>query len=168
MNKFKSWFYNFMNGRYGVDELGQSISVWTIVIIVASIVLSILGSLFYNLLGVQAVGTVLAVLARLTNWVAIALIVVMAFRMLSRNHAKRRAENARYLSRKAKAGRSSAGKGRGGFLSRFGKGKGAARNDADYLYLDCPFCGQKMRVPRGKGKIAVKCPSCGEKTISNS
>ena len=27
---------------------------------------------------------------------------------------------------------------------------------------------QQMRVPAGKGKIAVKCPSCGEKTIVSS
>ena len=55
-------------------------------------------------------------------------------------------------------------------ISSKGKGKTKDKTNADagYKYLSCSFCGQQMRVPAGKGKIAVKCPSCGEKTIVQS
>ncbi|BCV18679.1 hypothetical protein AAK684_01410 [Leptogranulimonas caecicola] len=29
-----------------------------------------------------------------------------------------------------------------------------------YAYLTCPSCGQKARVPRGKGKVRVRCRRC--------
>lgn len=38
----------------------------------------------------------------------------------------------------------------------------------DYRIYKCPKCGQKIRVPRGKGKIAVKCRSCGTEFIRRS
>ncbi|WP_207645519.1 hypothetical protein [Marvinbryantia formatexigens] len=27
----------------------------------------------------------------------------------------------------------------------------------------CKVCGKKVRVPKGKGKIEITCPSCGNK-----
>lgn len=151
MEKFKEWIINFMQGRYGFDELGRSMSVWVIVLIIASIVLSLVSALFYNLIKITSVAVVMSVLSNLANWIGIILLVIMCVRMLSRNHEKRRSENQRYLSKRS--GKQTAK---------------AQRKDKDHKYLDCPFCGQKMRVPVGKGKIAVKCPKCGEKTISNT
>jgi len=29
-----------------------------------------------------------------------------------------------------------------------------------YKHLRCPSCSQRMRVPRGKGKLRVRCPKC--------
>ena len=37
--------------------------------------------------------------------------------------------------------------------------------DRDHRYFDCPRCRQSVRVPRGKGKIAITCPRCKEKFI---
>ena len=37
--------------------------------------------------------------------------------------------------------------------------------DRDHRYYDCPRCRQNVRVPRGKGKIAITCPRCKEKFI---
>lgn len=37
-----------------------------------------------------------------------------------------------------------------------------------YKYLKCPNCKQKMRVPKGRGKIAVTCQKCNTKFISHS
>ena len=37
--------------------------------------------------------------------------------------------------------------------------------DRDHRYFDCPKCRQMVRVPRGKGKIAITCPKCREKFI---
>jgi len=29
-----------------------------------------------------------------------------------------------------------------------------------YKHIKCPECGQRVRVPRGKGKVRIKCPKC--------
>ena len=63
------------------------------------------------------------------------------FRMLSRNTYKRYQENRKYLR----------------FVERL--------KDREHRYYDCPRCRQPVRVPRGKGKIAITCPKCAEKFI---
>ena len=37
--------------------------------------------------------------------------------------------------------------------------------DKEHRHYDCPKCRQPVRVPRGKGKIAITCPKCKEKFI---
>lgn len=66
------------------------------------------------------------------------------FRMLSRNTYKRYQENRKYLR----------------FLERL--------KDREHRYFDCPRCRQPVRVPRGKGKIAITCPKCREKFIKKT
>ena len=63
------------------------------------------------------------------------------FRSLSRNTYKRYQENRK-------------------FLQIFGRMK-----DRQHRYFDCPKCRQMVRVPRGKGKIAITCPRCKEKFV---
>lgn len=36
--------------------------------------------------------------------------------------------------------------------------------EATTLVVDCPKCGTKLRLPRGKGTLRATCPKCGEKT----
>ena len=62
-------------------------------------------------------------------------------RMLSRDVYKRYQENRKFLQ----------------FVERF--------KDREHRYYDCPRCRQPVRVPRGKGKIAISCPKCKEKFI---
>lgn len=66
------------------------------------------------------------------------------FRSLSRNVYKRYRENSRYLN----------------FLNRF--------KDKEHRYFSCPRCRQAVRVPKGKGKIAISCPKCKEKFIKKT
>jgi len=40
--------------------------------------------------------------------------------------------------------------------------------DRDHRYFDCPKCRQMVRVPRGKGKIAITCPRCREKFVKKT
>ena len=35
--------------------------------------------------------------------------------------------------------------------------------DRQHRYYTCPKCRQSVRVPRGKGKIAITCPKCKER-----
>ena len=32
----------------------------------------------------------------------------------------------------------------------------------------CPQCKQKIRIPRGKGRVAIRCKRCGTEFIKNS
>ena len=61
------------------------------------------------------------------------------FRCFSRNTYKRYRENRKYLL----------------FVERI--------RDREHKYFTCPRCRQTVRVPRGKGKIAITCPKCKEK-----
>ena len=40
--------------------------------------------------------------------------------------------------------------------------------DREHRYFDCPRCRQQVRVPRGKGKIAITCPKCREKFVKKT
>ncbi len=66
------------------------------------------------------------------------------FRSLSRNTYKRYQENRRFLQ----------------IFSRM--------KDREHRYFDCPKCHQVVRVPRGKGKIAITCPRCKEKFVKKT
>ena len=69
---------------------------------------------------------------------------IVIFRTLSRNTYKRYQENRKYLL----------------FLQKL--------KDREHRYFDCPKCHQQVRVPRGKGKIAITCPKCREKFIKKT
>lgn len=66
------------------------------------------------------------------------------FRSLSRNTYKRYQENRKFLAIMERA------------------------KDRDHRYFSCPRCRQPVRVPRGKGKIAITCPKCREKFIKKT
>lgn len=66
---------------------------------------------------------------------------IAIFRTLSRNTYKRYQENRKFLV----------------FLQRL--------KDREHRYFSCPRCKQTVRVPKGKGKIAISCPKCREKFI---
>ena len=81
-------------------------------------------------------------LIKLVMWIlAYGLMIWSIIRGLSRNIYKRYEENRK-------------------FLQMFD-----ALKDRDHRYFDCPKCRQRVRVPRGKGKIAISCPRCREKFI---
>ena len=65
-------------------------------------------------------------------------------RTLSRNTYKRYQENRKFLQ----------------VLDRL--------KDRQHRYFDCPKCRQMVRVPRGKGKIAITCPRCREKFVKKT
>lgn len=40
--------------------------------------------------------------------------------------------------------------------------------DREHRYYTCPKCRQSVRVPKGKGKIAITCPKCKERFIKKT
>lgn len=47
------------------------------------------------------------------------------------------------------------------FAKLFNRSKNDVKTHKMYKYFHCPSCRQKLRVPRGKGKIRVTCSKCG-------
>ena len=85
-----------------------------------------------------------AILDLIITVLSYGLMIWAIFRMLSRNTYKRYQENRKYLK----------------FVERI--------KDREHRYFDCPRCRQPVRVPRGKGKIAITCPKCKEKFIKKT
>ncbi len=92
----------------------------------------------------------------LLSLIAFGLLIYSYFRVFSRNIGARQAENNRYLAEREHLR----------FKLQSKKVQFSMRKT--HKYLKCPKCRQKMRVPRGKGKIEVTCPHCGEKFITKS
>lgn len=67
------------------------------------------------------------------------------FRSFSRDTARRYEENEKFRQ----------------FFSRL-------RGRRTYCYYKCPACKTRVRVPRGKGKIRITCPSCRESFIKKT
>ncbi len=75
------------------------------------------------------------------------------FRMFSRNIPKRQKENLAFLSMVNK------------IKSWYYKTKARGQQRKYYKIFKCPVCGLKLRVPRGKGKVSIKCSKCSNKII---
>lgn len=134
VGEMKRRLMQFMQGRYGVDSFGRA------------------------LFGATMLFLIISLFAR-TNWfyvLALALMIYSYFRMFSRNHAKRYAENQRYLALTAVIRR-----------KFYSFKRTMAQRKTHHIY-HCPGCKQKIRVPRGKGRIAITCPKCRHEFIKNS
>ena len=84
------------------------------------------------------------------------ILILAVFRMLSRNIVKRRAENDRFIRYwwplRTKISRSWAN----------------VRHGKTHKFLKCPSCGNTLRVPKGKGRLQITCPKCGERFIKKT
>ena len=88
--------------------------------------------------------------------VAVLILVYAYYRMFSKNTYKRYAENQRFVQWECKMK---------GKLNK--KKKELSQLKTHHIYK-CPNCKQKIRVPRGRGKIAISCRKCGTEFIKKS
>ena len=74
-------------------------------------------------------------------------LVLYMYRAFSKNYVARSIENQKFIRIRAKV------------LHRL---QAIYKNlkDKQYKYLVCPECAQMIRVPKNKGNIEVRCPSC--------
>lgn len=108
----------------------------------------------YVLVGLMILNFIIR--SSLVSFLLLVGLVWIYFRMFSKNHAKRYEENARFLRIKDKV------------LGRVRREKDLASQRKVYHIYTCPGCKQKIRVPRGKGKIQVTCPKCHTSFIKKS
>ena len=123
----------FMYGRNGMDYLNRTLFWGYIGVFLAQILFNILR------LGVPAL------ICEALLW---PLMLLILFRMFSKNLPKRRAENQKFWNWWC------------GVKSR-NAGATARHADKDHKYFTCKTCGTVCRVPVGKGKIIITCPKCG-------
>ena len=127
----RNFLRNFMTGRYGPDHLG-------VAMIVVSLVISLISNIFHFMPVI---------------YISYLILILAVFRMLSRNIARRRAENDKFIRYwwpiRTKLGRSWAN----------------VKHRKTHKFLKCPSCGNTLRVPKGKGKLQITCPKCGERFI---
>ncbi|MDR0469865.1 MAG: hypothetical protein LBH09_07830 [Peptococcaceae bacterium] len=121
------WFRNFMRGRHGTDHL-------TYFLLIVYWPLELIG----RYIGIKAL-----------EYIAFVCLFTAIFRSVSKNIARRRYENQKFLKFVRPLSQ---------WLSlTFRKIKD--RNT--HRYFKCPGCGQILRVPAGKGKIKARCSKCG-------
>ena len=141
---FREKFARFMQGRYGNDDYGRFLLLLTAVCLVLKLFLK------------RSVLTILV-------W---ALIIYYYIRFLSRDIRRRYDENTRFLELKGKVVRF--------FGDLFGKTRSTAgsgqssASQSSYKIFSCPGCRQKVRVPKGRGRICITCPKCGREFIKRS
>lgn len=102
------------------------------VLLILGIVLSLCGTLFFRPL----------------YFLADLLLIYVLFRTFSRNIPARQKENQAFLKVWAPVES----------WFRFQREKFSQRKT--YKYFKCPNCGQRLRAPRGRGKIEVTCQKC--------
>lgn len=93
---------------------------------------------------------------RLIPLLAWAGLILTYYRMFSRNIYKRSAENQQYLNRTAKLRR------------WFYTQKNVFIQRKTHHIYKCPSCKQKIRIPKGKGRIEIRCPKCNATFIKKS
>ena len=122
----RQYLSRFMTGRYGMDQL----------------------NLF--LMSTYLVLYLVFFLTRLwvLDLIVMVLLLVVVFRMLSRDITRRQAENARFLQIARPIQQNFRT-----FRTRM--------KDREHRYFKCPSCGQRMRVPRSMVRITVHCRTCG-------
>ncbi len=138
----KEKLIRFMQGRYGSDEFSRFLLGAMIVLWLLSIIFQRAGEHLF----------VLYMLSVVFNYLALAIIVYCWFRMFSKNIPKRYAENQAYLR----------------YKNIFLRNMKVRKTDRDHKIFTCPNCSQKIRVPRKKGKIAIRCPKCGTEFIKRT
>lgn len=89
-------------------------------------------------------------------YASIFLIIFVYIRMFSRNIQKRYQENIRFINKK------------NAIKKKYNTEKSIFSQRRYYHFYRCPRCRQRIRIPRGKGRIEIRCPKCNERFIKNS
>ncbi len=128
----------FMQGRYGVDQFSNFLTVAALFLLVIA---------FFIPVPRMRSGM---------NSLAVLVFAYSYYRILSRNHGRRYAEYQSFLKYSRQ------------FRYYFQKKKSRMQQRRTHKIFRCPSCRQAIRIPRGKGKIAITCPKCHTEFIRRS
>lgn len=131
-------FSKFMMGRYGTDSLSKTLLITALVLYILNLFISH------------------ATVSQLFSTASLLLLILCYYRMFSRNVYKRANENQKFLYKTANIRRA------------FDTYKKQAKDMKTHHIYKCPNCKQKIRVPRGKGRISIHCPKCHTEFIKKS
>ena len=134
----RDWIARFMQGRYGVDKFSNFLFVAALACLVVEFFIPI------------------AVVRNLLNFAALLFLAYSYYRIFSKNHPKRYAENERFM------------KYFGSLQGLLNKKRNDRMQKRYHRIFKCPNCRQSVRVPKGKGKIAITCPKCKMEFIRRS
>ncbi|NMA94918.1 MAG: hypothetical protein GX974_02640 [Clostridiales bacterium] len=134
VERLKNSFRRFMMGRYGSDQLAIAL---LIIYGVIALVMQFAHSIVLIIL-------------------QFVLLVIIIYRIFSKDIAKRHRENIKFLNLWYPIQRK--------FQTRIRR----IRDRKHYRYYKCPECKQTLRVPKGKGKISITCPKCKNVIIRKS
>lgn len=90
------------------------------------------------------------------NIIGLAAIAFGALRIVSKEKANRRKELLTYIKVKRSV------------ASKYTKARNRWVQRKAFKITKCPNCKQKIRIPRGRKKIRVTCPSCKEKFVKKT
>ena len=107
---------------------------------------------------VAIISMVLEIITRQSLFYTLTLVLlILAYvRVFSRNINKRYEENMKFLQKKD------------AILNKFRRQKYYAAQRRNFHIYTCPQCKQKIRIPKGKGKIRITCPKCRTSFIKKS
>lgn len=135
----KEKLIRFMQGRYGLDRLSQVMMIVGLVVVI-----------------IAAFVRRPVIVSNLIYLVGIVIVILGYIRVFSKNYQKRYNENQKFMQLT------------GGIRRLFGKEKYMMEQRKDYRIFTCPGCKQKIRIPKGKGKIEISCPKCHTKFIKKT
>ncbi len=128
----------FMQGRYGIDQFTNFLVFAALIMLIIEMFIKV------------------PVIRFLFNVLSVAAIFYSYFRILSRNHSKRFAENERYM------------KFHNNIKFFIAREKSHMQQRKTHHIYKCPNCKQSIRVPKGKGRIAITCPKCHTEFVKRS
>ena len=107
---------------------------------------------------VAIISMVLEIITRQSLFYTLTLVLlILAYvRVFSRNINRRYEENMKFLQKKD------------AILNKFRRQKYYAAQRRNFHIYTCPQCKQKIRIPKGKGKISITCPKCRTSFIKKS
>ncbi len=138
MEAMRERLQRFMVGRYGADELSKVLNAGALISIVISMLLRKWAW------------------SGLFYWLGFGLLLYNCFRMFSKNVSRRREENQWFLNARYR------------WTARRDAAKNRWQQRDIYRFYKCPGCSQRVRVPKGKGKICITCPKCRKEFVRRS
>lgn len=102
--------------------------------------------------------TLIGTITRINVLVTLAYIplVYSLYRIFSKDINKRIQENYKYFTIRDR------------YKHKYDQFIARVKGTKNYRYYTCPSCKQKIRVPKGKGKICITCPKCRAEFIKRT